>query len=459
MLMQEGPPRDAADHNGGGAHVARTAHESVHMMARMQDRPPLVGMSIIVIVALLLTAFFLWAHFTEIDEVTRGQGKVIPSSKTQIVQSAEAGVIAEIMVRAGQRVGKGDILARLDDTSTSANLGEQEARARALEVQIARLDAEQSGQTGGFDCPADIKSTAPEICANELSLMQARRSNLETRTGVFATRVEQRRRELNEARSNVQRSQDSLNLAQKELELLKPLAARKIVAQTDLIAAERQVSDLSGEVRAGSEAIARIEASLREAELQVQEQKELFRQDAVSEMTQKMAELSVVSETRRGAADRVKRTDIASPVDGIVNTLDINTIGAFVNAGTKILDIVPVDDKLLIEARIKPSDIAFIVPGQKAQIKITAYDFSIFGGLEGEVTTISPDSILDEQSRETYYTVLIRSEQASLERNGKTYPIFPGMVSQVDILTGRKSILAYLLKPINKARQEALRER
>lgn len=448
-----------ADNPPPSAAAADRTAKPIDVIAKLEDRPPLVGISIILIVAALLISFLSWAYLTEVDEVTRGQGKVIPSTKVQLIQSAEAGVITEILVRSGQRVKKDDILVRLDDTSTSANLGEQEARARTLIAQIARLRLEQADKAGAYVCPEELHTTAPEICANEERLMKARADNLQTRVQVLGERAEQRQRELNEAKSNQIRTKEALLLAKRELELIEPLAKRKVVAETDLIRIEREVANLEGEQRAAVESIARIEAGLREANFQIAEQTNLFRQEALAEMTQKIAELSVVNETIRGAADRVNRTDIRSPVDGIVNTLEVNTIGAFVNAGARIMDIVPIDDKLLIEAKVKPSDIAFLRPGQKANIKITAYDFAIFGGLDGEVTNISADSIYDEQSRETYYTVIIKSEKTELERNGKTYPIFPGMVSQVDILTGRKTILHYLLKPINKARQEALRER
>lgn len=426
----------------------------------LEDRPPLIGISIIVIVAALIATFLVWAHLTKVDEVTRGDGKVVPSSKTQVIQSAEPGVVLEIVVRVGQRVKKGDILLRLDDTTSSSNLGESEARVRALEAQVARLRIEHEGDLAtSYPCPPQIKKAAPQICANEESLMGVRRQNLQNRLNVFKERVEQRQRELNEARANITRFEESLALSQSELELITPLAERKIVAATDLIRAQRQVNETRGQLASARETMARIEASLREANLQMNEQRLLFRQEALAELTQRLAELSVVQETVRGATDRVNRTDIRSPVDGIVNTIYINTLGAFVNAGTRIMDVVPVEEQLLIEARVRPSDIAFIRPGQPATVKVTAYDFSIYGGLGGNVEYISADSVIDENSKEAFYTVRVKTDEASLQRNGETFPIMPGMVTQVEILTGKKSILDYILKPINKAQSEALRER
>ena len=202
-----------------------------------------------------------------------------------------------------------------------------------------------------------------------------------------------------------------------------------------------------------------MQAELREADLQFEGQTIHFRQEALAELTQKQAELAVVRESMRAAADRVKNTDIRSPVGGIVNTLYVNTVGAFVNAGARVMDIVPVEDQLLVEAKVRPQDIAFIHPGQRATVKVTAYDFSIYGGLDGAVEQVSASSVFDDVTRETYYSVLIKTAKSSLPHNGKENPILPGMITSVDILTGEKSVLNYLLKPINKARAEALRER
>jgi adhesin transport system membrane fusion protein len=357
-------------------------------------------------------------------------------------------------------VKKGDILIRLDSTPTRTSLGEVEARVRALRAQIARLRIEHEGDPSqGFTCPLDLSETAPEVCANEAKLMELRNQNFRKTVEVLKQRVEQRQRELNERRANMERITNNLELARQELKLLEPLAKRNLVSQTDYLRAQRETSDLEGQSNSVREEIGRIEASLREATLQVEEANLRYRQEASAELTKVLAELSIYRETARGAEDRVARTDIRSPVDGIVNSLNVTTIGAFVNAGTHVADVVPIDDQLLIEGRVLPSDIAFIRPGQEAIVKITSYDFSIYGGLAGMVEHVSADTIYDDVAKETFYTVVIRTDQASLSRNGREYPIIPGMVTQVDILTGKKTILQYLLKPINKARQEALRER
>jgi len=368
--------------------------------------------------------------------------------------------VREILVREGQRVEKGDILARLDNTLTSSGLGELTSRAVALEAQTARLRLEhERGFDAPYVCPAAVAKTAPDVCANEQSLRTARRLSLQSQLKVLTERIVAKRRELSAARANLESTGRSLKIAQDEMALISPLAQSQVVAATDLLRTRRDVSELEGRQTNDQETIARVEAELREAELQLEGQTIHFRQEALAELTQKLSELAVVRESIRAAADRVKNTDIRSPVGGIVNTLYVNTVGGFVNAGTRVMDIVPVEDQLLVEAKVRPQDIAFIHPGQRAMVKVTAYDFSIYGGLEGAVEQVSASSVFDEVSRETYYTVLVKTGKSTLAHNGTEHPILPGMITSVDILTGEKSVLGYLLKPINKARDEALRER
>lgn len=425
-----------------------------------QDRPPRHWLWVIIIVCGFLACALAWASNAEIDELSRAEGRVIPSSKMQIIQSAEAGVVADILVRRGEQVKKGQQLIRLDDTTTASSAGEVEARVRALQAQVARLQTEYEGRAPeGYTCPPDVLAEVPAVCDNEAKLLKARLDTLEQGKKVLEQRVEQRQRELSEALANKTRLEEGFALSAEKLALILPMAEKKLVSQTDLIAAQRDVSETKGQRDAVIESIARLESSASEAQLQVQQADLQFRQDALNDLTLRLAELSSAEQALRGASDRVSRTDIRSPVDGIVNDIAMNTVGGFVQPGERLIDIVPIDDKLLVEARLKPSDVAFVLPGQKAEIKLSAYDFSIFGGLVGEVQSVSADSIIDQQSRETYYIVLIKTDDAVLHFKGKDLPILPGMVTTVEILTGKKTILQYLLKPINKARDEAMRER
>ncbi|MCX8572323.1 MULTISPECIES: HlyD family type I secretion periplasmic adaptor subunit [Hyphomicrobiales] len=429
-------------------------------MITREDRPPLFASAAVLIVGALFVAFVIWASVAEVDEIARGEGKVIPASKTQIVQASEPGVVQEIAVKVGQIVKKDDLIVRLDDTLNESSLGEQQAKARTLRARIARLKQEQEGRIAEpLMCPDELVKTAPQICENEQKLLVARRQNFDTKLSVLKSRLDQREKELNEAKVNVTRLTDSLTVSDREAELVTSMVKRKLMAQTEQIRVDREQTEIRGQLNLAQETIKRTEAAIGEAKLQVDEFGLQLQQEALDELTQALAELSVVDETIRGATDRVARTDIRSPVDGIVNTLDVNTLGAFVQPGTVVAGIVPTSDTLLVEARVSPRDVAFIRPEQHALIKVSAYDFSIFGGLAGKVQNITADSLVDQNTGEPYYQVLVSTDRSELEKDGKSYSIIPGMISTVDIITGRKTILSYLLKPINKARNEALRER
>ena len=428
--------------------------------AALREKTPFYGVVSILAAAVCIIAFVTWAGFAKLDEVTRGDGKVIASSKTQLVQSLEGGIIKEVLVRTGDAVKKGDVLVRIDDTGFSSNLGEVAAKALALGVKSARLQHEADGDLEKLPTfPADLNKRAPKIVSNELSLFKDRQKSLASQLDVLQERVEQRLLELKEAKASMDRAKEVFALANQEMKLKKPLADRGIVPKTDLIRLQRDVADASGQISILKETLPRLDASIRESKALMSEQRQKFREEARAELSQVEAELSVSDETLRGAKDRVARTDIKSPVAGIVNKLNANTVGGVVQAGQTILEIVPLDDALLVEARIRPADIAFVHPKQRAVVKLTAYDFSIYGGLEGNVELISADSVYDEQLRESFYLVTIKTLENRLKAGKEQLPIIPGMVASVDILTGKKSVLDYLLKPINKARQEALRER
>lgn len=424
------------------------------------DNPPLLARGILALVALVIASFLAWAAIADVNEIARGEGKVIPVSKTQIIQSSEPGVVQQIAVVLGQVVRKGQLLVQLDNTTTTSSLGESVAKARALGAKVARLKLEEAGQYDTpFICPQEILAVAKEVCANEEQLFAADRASYQNKLGVLKERVRQRENELSEAHANIDRLQQNIEGAQRQYDLIHPLAQKKLVAQTEVLKTERDLTDQQGQLKVYQESIDRLEAAVQEAKLQLGDLALELRQQALTEKAQALAELSVVDETIRGASDRVKRTDIRSPVDGIVNTLEVNTIGAYVDPGRVIAGIVPTADTLLIEAKISPRDVAFVRRGQPAVVKVTAYDFSIFGGLEGVVENISADSLVEKEKGETYYLVQVKTDKSALERNGKSYPIIPGMVASVEIMTGNKTVLSYLMKPINKARSEALTER
>jgi adhesin transport system membrane fusion protein len=429
-------------------------------MSNQHDNPPFLARGILGLVALVIASFVSWAAIAKINEIARGEGKVIPVSKTQIIQSSEPGVVQQIAVVLGQVVRKGQLLVQLDNTTTTSTLGESVAKARALGAKVARLKLEEEGKYDvAYVCPDDVLAVAKDVCANEAQLFAADRASYNNKLGVLQERVRQRENELSEAHDNIDRLVQNIDGAQRQYNLLSPLAKKKLVAETEVLKTERDLTDQQGQLKVYQGSIDRLQAAVQEATLQLGDLALELRQQALTEKAQALAELSVVGETVRGASDRVKRTDIRSPVDGIVNTLEVNTIGAYVDPGRVIAGIVPTADVLLVEAKISPRDVAFIRRGQPAIVKVTAYDFSIFGGLEGVVENISADSLVEKEKGETYYLVQVKTDKSELERDGKTYPIIPGMVASVEIMTGSKTVLSYLMKPINKARTEALTER
>jgi membrane fusion protein, adhesin transport system len=417
----------------------------------------LVGAQQIIVAATAgLLIFLIWASLAQVDEVTRGQGRVIPSSKVQVVQAAEPTTIDTILVRSGQRVRKGQLLVRLDDTESSSQLGQIEAENRSLGARAARLSRE--GGVGGT-CPPNPDGTVPDECQQEAALQSVRESALRSRIQGLNSAVEQRRRDLGEAQATVGGLRSSLQLAQNQVNMLAPLAAKNIVPQTELLSAQREVSDLQGRLGAAQQAASRAAAAINEAQAQASEAGFQFRQEALNERSQLAAKIAVNSESLRGAAGRLSRAEIRSPVDGVVNDVQVTTIGGFVQAGQKIMQVVPIGEKLLVEARVTPKDIAFIKVNDRANVKVTAYDFSIYGGLSGKVVQVSADSIYDEVTKEAYFTVVVETDRSYLVSGGRRLPITPGMICDVEIITGRKSILTYLLKPVLKASSEALRER
>jgi adhesin transport system membrane fusion protein len=399
-----------------------------------------------------MVAFLLWASVAPVDEVTHGQGRVIPSSKAQVIQSAEPTTIEEILVRSGQKVRKGQLLVRLDDAMLASELGQIQAETRSLTARAGRL--QQEGTGAGSLC-----TTGGPECAQEQALAAVRQSALRSKQDALAAQVDQRRRDLGEAQATIASLGGSVQLAKQRVSMLEPLAAKSIIPQTELLDARRELVDAQGRLNAAQQQASRASAAIREAQAQQSEANFQFRQDALNERSQLEAKIAVNSESLRGARGRAQRAEIRSPVDGVVNDVQVTTIGGYVSPGQKIMQVVPMGEKLLVEARVKPNDIAFIKTGDRAVVKVTAYDFSIYGGLSGTVQQVSADSVYDEATREAYFTVVVETDRAWLGSGTHRLPITPGMVCDVEILTGRKSVLAYLLKPIMKARDEALRER
>jgi adhesin transport system membrane fusion protein len=409
----------------------------------LKHRQPMTGSRMIIVATSVLFAIFLlWAALAQVDEVTRGQGKVIPSSKLQVITASQPATVSLILVKSGQQVKKGQLLARLDSPESR----QVEAENESLQARSSRLTAEGTGQ--------NVACTGSD-CAGEQELRFARESALRSKMSAMQASADQARREAGEAAATITSLQGSLALAQKQVAMLEPLAAKNIVPQTDLLDKRREVNDLQGRIAAAREQQGKAMAAVREAQAQSSQANFEFRQSALDERSQLAAKIAVNDETLRGARGR----ELRSPVDGIVNDVQVTTVGQYVQPGQKIMEVVPLGDKLLVETRVKPSDIAFIKVGDRALVKVTAYDFSTYGGLDGRVVQVSADSIYDEAEKQAYFTVIVETQKSYLIAAGNRLPITPGMMTDTQVITGRKSILTYLLKPVLKARSEALRER
>jgi adhesin transport system membrane fusion protein len=414
-------------------------------------RRPLTGARLVIVASAgAFVMFLLWAMIAQVDEVTQGQGRVIPSSKVQVVQAAAPATVSELLVRSGERVRKGQLLARLEDPQSSAELGQIQAETGSLQARAARLQAETNG--GEVTCKG-------AECENESALRDARASALRSRVSALQSMAEQRRREAAEAAATISSLQRSRALSQRQVSMLEPLAAKNIVPQTELLTARRELVDLEGRIAAAREQQSRAQAAVQESLAQANEARFSFRQETLDERSQVTAKIAINEESLRGAEGKLNRNELRSPANGVVNDVQVTTIGGFVQPGQKVMEVVPLGDKMLVETRVKPSDIAFIKVGDKALVRVTAYDFSIYGGLEGRVVQVSADSIYDEVEKEAYFNVIVETGRNYLTFQGRQLPITPGMMTDTQIITGRKSVLSYLLKPVLKARSEAFRER
>ena len=402
----------------------------------------------------------IWANRAQLDEVAVGQGRVIPSSRIQVVQNLEGGIVAEILVEAGQIVSKGQPLMRIDDTRFSSSYLEGAAKDDALRARIARLEAEAA--LGRFTPPADLERDKPDLVRQEKAVYESRYNGLQANLAVLRQQVEQRAQELAETQARAVQLQHSDELVEQELDIMRRAADNNVFPKVDLIRLERQANDLKGELQVARLNVPRLEAAQSEVSRKAEQVSADFRAVASRELSEARAEQSMASASKVELQDRLARTTVRAPLAGTIKQVKINTVGGVVQPGMDLMEIVPLDDTLLVEARVRPADIAFLRPGLEAMIKLTAYDFSIYGGLEGTVEHISADAIVDERpglQPESYYIVRVRTSRGRRGAGDKHLKIIPGMQATVDIRTGRRSVLQYLLKPILRAKQAALRER
>lgn len=407
------------------------------------------------VITALLALSVLWAAFAELDEVTRGQGKVIPSKHLQVVQNLEGGIVETILVRQGQHVEAGDVLVRLDNTQFNAVFLQGQESYNALRARISRLEAEANGTDIVFD--EELEHSAPTLVANETALFNARKAQFIATVSVEESKLAQRRRSLSEANVTMATALESDRLATSEVDMLAPLVERGIEPRLELLRAEQRRAEAQGTFKVAELAASRAASGVEEVEHTLSSMKERQRAEAFEALALAKAEISAMVQELPALQDRVARTDVRAPISGTVNRIHVATVGGVVRPGEPIVEIVPQDGSLLVEAFIKPADIAFLRAGQDAQVKLTAYDYSRYGFLEGKVETISADAIENEDG-EGLYRIEVRTIGSSLESADGDLEIIPGMVAEVDILNGKRTVLDYILKPISNVSSRALRE-
>ncbi len=404
--------------------------------AAVELRTPRTWRMLLFTTLALLIAGLVWSYFAVLDEVKRGAGRVVPSRQIQVVQSLEGGIVGAINVHEGDTVQQDQVLARIEDTKFASELGEVRERRNAMAARVKRLEAESQG-IATLDFPDELKQAAPAAVQAELSVFQTRSHKLADDVDVL-TQQEKRLTE-------------TLVLLTREVDLTRKLYDQKVVPEIEWLRLARQATDMKGQLA---------EVKARKANATAS-----FRAQADEDLAKSRGDLAVLEQNIKSAQDRVRRADLKSPVYGIVNKVNVTTIGAVVQPGASLMEIVPLEDTLLVEGRIRPQDIAFIRPGQDAVVKISAYNSNVFGSLKGKVERISADTIADEHANErgekpeTFYRIMVRTKTNHLGNPDHPLPIIPGMVATVEVLTGQKTVLDYLMKPVRLLRDEALRER
>lgn len=399
---------------------------------------------------------FLWAAVSEVDERIRGAGQVMPSSDMQVVQSLEGGVLEEILVAEGERVKKDQVLLRINNVQFASEQGGIDAQRISLQAKRARLKAEAAGQP--YVADPEIAQKYPDIAANEEKLYNSRQSELKTSFGIIEDEVKEADANLSEVRANIGKFAKSKGLLERQLEITRRLVAQKAQPEIDQLKLEQQLAEVSGNLSSAAESERSLQARLAAAKKKEEEKTGAFRSQALGELNDTEAKIASINENLKSVRDKVSRAELKSPVDGIVQKLHVKTVGGVISPAQKLVEIVPAADDLMIRAKIAPADVAFLKPGQEVRVSITAYDPQIFGTLKGKLERISPDTVEDAKG-EAWYEIDVRTDKNYLGDAEHPLPIAPGMVSETEVIVGKRTILTYLMKPVLRTRDRAFTEK
>ena len=434
-------------------------HDLVYMRslsAAVVHRSPRYLILIVLVIALFVIAAITWMGWANIDVVIRGSGKISPASQVQIIQSLEGGIISEILISEGQTVEIGQSLIKISDIAFSGSLEENRLLYLELLARFSRLKAEAFGIE--FEADLKVSEEDPSLLQSEKSLYESNQRQLEETLSILEERINQQQSALQEALSKERQFKRSLALLKKEIGIKKPLMERGIISEVEFLQLQQREAELEGELESVQLSIPRISSTIDEARFSKQKELLDFQNVAKRELNEVSAEIGRIKEAQIALQDRVKRTTLRSPVKGVVQRLYFNTIGGVVSPGSNILEIVPQEDSLLVELRIKPADIAFVVVGQTARLKFSAYDFAIHGGSQGTVIFVSADTITNDDG-ESFFLVRIKPVKSYLGHETEPLPIKVGMTVEADIITAKKTILSYLTEPVHRGINKALRER
>ena len=426
------------------------------LSAAAVHRSPRYLIAVVMIFALFVIAAIVWMNWAKIDVVIRGSGKVSPASQVQNIQSLEGGIISEILVAEGQVVEAGQPLIKISDVAFSSSFEENRLLYLELVAKASRLEAEAFDRA--FKPDSEVSAEAPHLIKSEKSLFDSNQQQLKETLSVLEEKTSQQKSALIEAQSKRRQIQRSLDLVKKEIVIKKPLKDRGIISEVEFLQLQQREAEFEGEIEAVKLSVPRIKSTIEEARFNKQKEKLNFQNNAKKELNEVTAEISRIKETQTALQDRVKRTTLRSPVNGIVQRLYINTIGGVISPGNNILEIVPQEDSLLVELKIKPADIAYVDVGQFARLKFSAYDFAVHGSLQGIVTFVSADTITDEEGQ-SFFLVRVKPGKYYLGAKHGDLPIKIGMTAEADIITAKKTILSYLTEPVHRGIDKALRER
>ncbi|MTI02426.1 HlyD family type I secretion periplasmic adaptor subunit [Roseibium sp. RKSG952] len=433
-------------------------HPDLDTLAReMRGRSSLRGSLLLLVILSCLIAAGLWAYHTELDDVVRAEGRVVPSADIQLIEATEPGVLQQVYVREGQMVDKGTLLMEFDTTQIDGELGREQQRAFGLMARAQRLSAEINGTELQFD--NILINEAPEVVRSETALFQGRQAELLAEIAILERQRQQRQREYEEGLVDQVTADETLKVLAEERAMMAPLVQRRMEPATTLLALRRSEAEWEGRKIRAKAVVSRLETGLVEVDDKIAAARSRFRSAALTDLALVTAELAALKPTLPALRNRASRAQVRAPVKGIVNRIHRTTLGGLARGGEELIEIVPLDDTLLVEAYVRPGDIAFLHAGQQVKVKITAYDYARYGGLNGEIVRIGADTITrSERNDEEVFVVEIRTRNAILDAGGVAVEIIPGMIAEVDILSGRKSVMDYLIQPVLKIKDQALRE-